>query len=83
MEMTFWLADCREQQAAKGNACGDFLIISYFCAEATCDCKTAKYESNVSKGEEASRYLFVEELSGVFLDVTFIQVCGQTHQTDF
>lgn len=31
---------------------------------------------------ETRRYLFIEELSGVFLDVSFIQVCGQTHQTD-
>lgn len=34
------------------------------------------------EGEDASWYLFVEELSGVFLDVSFVQVCGQTHQTD-
>lgn len=29
-----------------------------------------------------SPHLFVQEFSGVFLDVSFIQVCGQTHQTD-
>lgn len=27
-------------------------------------------------------HLLIKELSGVFLDVSFIQVCGQTHQTD-
>lgn len=34
------------------------------------------------KSKDMSRYLFIKELSGVFLYVSFIQVCGQTHQTD-
>lgn len=28
-------------------------------------------------------YLFIQKLSGVLLDVSLIQVCGETHETDF
>lgn len=28
------------------------------------------------------QHLFIQKLSGVFLNVAFIKVCGQTHQTN-
>lgn len=28
-------------------------------------------------------YLFIQELPGVLLDVSLVQVCGETHETHF